>query len=176
MEEKRKLAYPINKETRGTYIARRFTLPSKDERKKSDKEGVITELTRKLELHHDVTRFLIVRAEELPALGERESVPQILRRGRNDRQNSPAPRAPRPEAAQPVVEPVVPAPAPVAEPVVETPVAEVVVAEPVVSEATPVEAEAEAKPAKKKPAPRKKKTTTLEESEIDKKLDEVLNL
>jgi ribosomal protein S6 len=70
-EEKRKLAYMVKKESRGTYIARRFTLPDKDER---DAEGGVVEIhplvtiNRTLQLSKDVLRFLIVNAEAMPEL------------------------------------------------------------------------------------------------------------
>lgn len=70
-EEKRKLAYPVKKETRGTYIARRFTLPDKDER---DETGVnpevhpLVEINRALQLSKDVLRFLLLKADMLPEL------------------------------------------------------------------------------------------------------------
>lgn len=70
-EEKRKLAYMVKKESRGTYIARRFTLPDKDER---DAEGKTVEvhplvtINRTLQLSKDVLRFLIVSAETMPEL------------------------------------------------------------------------------------------------------------
>lgn len=70
-EEKRKLAYMVKKESRGTYIARRFTLPDKDER---DEQGSAVEIhplvtiNRTLQLSKDVLRFLIVNAEAMPEL------------------------------------------------------------------------------------------------------------
>lgn len=70
-EEKRKLAYMVKKESRGTYIARRFTLPDKDER---DEQGGAVEIhplvtiNRTLQLSKDVLRFLIVNAEAMPEL------------------------------------------------------------------------------------------------------------
>ena len=70
-EEKRKLAYMVKKESRGTYIARRFTLPDKDER---DEQGNTVEIhplvtiNRTLQLSKDVLRFLIVNAEAMPEL------------------------------------------------------------------------------------------------------------
>lgn len=70
-EEKRKLAYLVKKESRGTYIARRFTLPDKDERDAEGKEVLVhplTEINRALQLSKDVLRFLIVSADGLPEL------------------------------------------------------------------------------------------------------------
>lgn len=84
-EEKRKLAYMVKKETRGTYIARRFTLPDKDEQEAT---GVIvevhplTEINRALQLSKDVLRFLIVAAAGMPELKaiEREERPRTENR------------------------------------------------------------------------------------------------
>ena len=180
MEEHRKLAYPIKHEIRGTYVARRFTLPGVDERKKKDKEGMIAELSRQLELHHDVLRFILVRAEGLLPFGEREVVPQAARRGRDGRQQVPAGRFETPMTPT--------TPKPVAKEVPQTETKEAVAAEPVkevvvekvaepVTPKVVVEEKPEvtAEPKVKKPVA-KKKEKTLDEEEIDKKLDEVLNL
>ncbi len=74
-EEKRKLAYQIKKEVRGTYIARRFTLPDHDE---VDVETVevhpITKISRALMLSKDVLRFIVLRADELPEL---KAIPRV---------------------------------------------------------------------------------------------------
>ncbi len=74
-EEKRKLAYQIKKEVRGTYIARRFTLPDHDE---VDIETVevhpITKISRALMLSKDVLRFIVLRADELPEL---KAIPRV---------------------------------------------------------------------------------------------------
>ena len=85
-EEKRKLAYLVKKEVRGTYIARRFTLPDKDER---DEAGTvvdvhpITLVNRTLQLSKDVLRFLILSADDLPELLAipREERPRTESRG-----------------------------------------------------------------------------------------------
>ncbi len=76
-EEKRKMAYEIKKETRGIYIARRFTLPDKDERDEKEEEKTVHPLTtinRALQLSKDVLRFIILRAEELPEL---KAIPRV---------------------------------------------------------------------------------------------------
>lgn len=85
-EEKRKLAYLVKKEVRGTYIARRFTLPDKDEQ---DEKGVasevhpLVEINRALQLSKDVLRFLIVSAKGMPELKAipREERPRTENRG-----------------------------------------------------------------------------------------------
>jgi len=77
-EEKRKMAYTIKKETRGTYIARRFTLPGKDDQKEgiADEKMVhpLTTITRNLQLSKDVLRFIIISAKELPEL---KAIPRV---------------------------------------------------------------------------------------------------
>lgn len=72
--DKRRLAYPIKGETRGFYIARRFTLPDKttlvgEEFEKQNAEGdAIAAFTRKLSLSKDILRVLFLRADMLPEL------------------------------------------------------------------------------------------------------------
>ncbi len=76
-EEKRKMAYQVQNEVRGTYIARRFTLPDTDER---DTDGnmeamhPLAAINRALQLSKDVLRFLIVSAKNLPELKPIERV------------------------------------------------------------------------------------------------------
>lgn len=85
-EEKRKMAYEVKKEVRGTYIARRFTLPDKDE---MDENGVarevhpLVEINKALLLSKDVLRFLIVSAKGMPELKAipREERPRTENRG-----------------------------------------------------------------------------------------------
>ncbi|MDP2837664.1 MAG: 30S ribosomal protein S6 [Candidatus Moranbacteria bacterium] len=85
-EEKRKMAYVVKNEVRGTYIARRFTLPDKDER---DEQGIeqtvhpLTEINRALQLSKDILRSLIVNADDMPELKAipREERPRTENRG-----------------------------------------------------------------------------------------------
>lgn len=190
--EHRKLAYAIKGETRGTYIAKRFTVPNIDERKKTEKGTSVAEISRQLELHKGVLRHIVVRAEGLPALGERETMPQVARPGRRDDRRG---GDRRPDANQVREEAVDARLARKPEAVVAAPAKEMVKA---VESIAPVEAKvveavvekkavkketvkAEEKTEDKEVAPkkktvRKKKEVTLEESEIDKKLDEVLNM
>jgi ribosomal protein S6 len=101
-EEKRKMAYEVKKEDRGTYIARRFTLLDKDEFEASGKEaGVhpLTTINRALQLSKDVLRFIIILAKELPEL---KAIPRVekqkveSRGGRYEKRGSvrPMPQAP----------------------------------------------------------------------------------
>lgn len=85
-EEKRKLAYEVKKEIRGTYIARRFTLPDKDEQDESGmtpEEHPLTGINRTLLLSKDVLRFLVVSAKGMPELKAiaREERPRTENRG-----------------------------------------------------------------------------------------------
>lgn len=72
--EKRKLAYEIKHQNKGTYVTRRFELPEIDEmdESKSEKEFGIEAITKKLNLSSDVLRFLIVKTKDLPDLGAKE--------------------------------------------------------------------------------------------------------
>lgn len=101
-EEKRKMAYEVKKETRGIYIARRFTLPDKDEVDASEKERTIHPLTtinRALQLSKDVLRFIILSAKDLPEL---KAIPRVerpkteSRNGRYEKRGAvrPMPQAP----------------------------------------------------------------------------------
>ncbi len=196
MIERRKLAYAIKKETRGTYIAKRFTVPTVDERKKTDAASSMTELSRQLDLHKGVLRHILVRAEGLPALGERETVPQIARPGRRDDRRGGNDR--RPDANQVREEAVdarlarKPEAAVVAAPAKE-PVKAVEEVKPAIEEKVEVIEKQEVKKpaakttkkkveekteeeAPKKRVTRKKKEVSMDEAEIDKKLDEVLNM
>ncbi len=90
--DKRKLAYLIKKEVRGTYIARRFTVPQEEEAlaeelaKSKDEVDFIARVTKKLNLSKDVLRFLILRANDLPVLAQidRTEKPKAVVGGRRD--------------------------------------------------------------------------------------------
>ncbi|MFZ1720299.1 MAG: 30S ribosomal protein S6 [Candidatus Moraniibacteriota bacterium] len=90
--DKRKLAYLIKKEVRGTYIARRFTVPQEEDAlaeelaKRKDEAPFIARVTKKLNLSKDVLRFLILRADDLPALAQidRTEKPKAAVAGRRD--------------------------------------------------------------------------------------------
>ena len=61
-QEKRKLSYKVKHETHGVYVAHRFELdPEK-----------LQPLIKKLNLHTEVLRFIISRADELPELKTKE--------------------------------------------------------------------------------------------------------
>lgn len=94
--DKRKLAYLIKKEVRGTYIARRFTVPQEEEAlaselaKREDTMDFIARVTKRLNLSKDVLRFLILRADDLPALAQidRTEKPKAVAVGRRDGRDS----------------------------------------------------------------------------------------
>ncbi len=71
---KRKLSYKIKHQIRGTYIAKRFEMPQTPSK---DAEGNtvsrIENISRKLNLNSNILRFLIVKADELPELKEKEA-------------------------------------------------------------------------------------------------------
>ena len=106
-EEKRKLAYPVKGEIRGTYIAKRFTLPDQDER---DEKGIsndtdpVLAINKILKLSKDVLRYMILRADKLPELKPipREERPRTeSKSGRYEKRGAvrpmPAPIAPQEE-------------------------------------------------------------------------------
>lgn len=100
-EEKRKLAYQVKNETRGTYIARRFTLPDKDERNASDaaeEAHPLTAINNALQLSQDVLRFLILSAKELPELKAIERVERSKMEGKNGRYEKRGAVRPMPQA------------------------------------------------------------------------------
>ena len=75
MSEKRKLAYEIKHQNKGTYITRRFELPEIDfwaDEANGEKEFGIAAITNKLNLNNDVLRFMIVKTQDLPDLGAKD--------------------------------------------------------------------------------------------------------
>ena len=79
-EEKRNLAYEIRKENRGTYVARRFSIPMAGDEafveKKEETENPIDGISRLLRLHTPILRFMVLRAERLPEL---KAIPRVER-------------------------------------------------------------------------------------------------
>ncbi|MFH1183294.1 MAG: 30S ribosomal protein S6 [Candidatus Moraniibacteriota bacterium] len=61
--EKRKLAYAVQHESHGFYLARRFDL---EEREK------LQEINKKLNLYPEILRFILSRAEDLPEMKTKE--------------------------------------------------------------------------------------------------------
>lgn len=100
-EEKRKLAYSVKNEERGTYIARRFTLPDQDERDESgtaEEMHPLSAINKALQLSQDVLRFLIVSAERLPELKAIERVERPKTEGKGGRYEKRGAVRPMPQA------------------------------------------------------------------------------
>ena len=74
---KRKFSYEIKHQIRGTYIAKRFEMPDVDywasENDSAEKNDPLMSATKKLNLNQDILRFLIVKADELPELRQKET-------------------------------------------------------------------------------------------------------
>ncbi len=69
IEFEQKLSYQIKHNWKGIYVAQRFTLKSKDEREENnDTTDAVGEMTRQLNLHKELLRYIIVSAEDLPSL------------------------------------------------------------------------------------------------------------
>lgn len=103
-EEKRKMAYQIQHEDRGIYIARRFTLPDKDEQDENDHNetttGIhpLTAINRALQLFPDILRFLIISAKDLPELKAIERVERPKTEGKGGRYEKRGAVRPMPQA------------------------------------------------------------------------------
>lgn len=74
----RKLAYEIKHCWKGTYVVQRFTLGDKDTREENITTDelptdTIGEITRQLNLHKDLLRYIVVNAEDLPLLADFEA-------------------------------------------------------------------------------------------------------
>ncbi len=116
--DKRRLAYEVKGESRGFYIARRFTLPDTTDLVGTELEAKIGEgdtiafLTRKLSLSKDILRVLFLRAENLPALKPIERTEY----NRKETRGSRAPRRERATSDAPVASRETSAPTPPTEP------------------------------------------------------------
>ena len=97
-EEKRKLAYIVKGEIRGTYIARRFTLPGKDDQDPEMEVHPLTKMNRALQLSPLVLRFLLVKAEDLPELKAIERVERPKMESRGNRYEKRGAIRPMPQA------------------------------------------------------------------------------
>lgn len=66
---KRRMAYEIKGEKRGTYVARRFTIPSKDEREELFPEyDIMGEINKELRFNQSILRYMVVKTDDLPPL------------------------------------------------------------------------------------------------------------
>ncbi|HHH12538.1 MAG TPA: hypothetical protein ENJ77_01530 [Candidatus Moranbacteria bacterium] len=71
----RRLAYEIDHQRRGLYVAGRFLLPDKDERDELGEKAIenpVARISEQLSLHKGVLRFIIVDAADLPPLMTKE--------------------------------------------------------------------------------------------------------
>jgi ribosomal protein S6 len=68
---RRKMSYEIKKETRGVYVTKRFEVLDRDEREEENlpDKDIVAGINMKLLQNRDILRFLITRADQLPALG-----------------------------------------------------------------------------------------------------------
>lgn len=113
-QDKRKLAYEVEGETRGIYIARRFTLPDKSELSSKEFEAemkkgdAITRLNRKFSLSKNILRVLILRADTLPELKPIERTEYVKKdpRSKGFRRERTAPAYGQAQSAAPTAAPV----------------------------------------------------------------------
>lgn len=95
--EKRKMAYRIEGEVRGTYIAQRFELTDTD-KEGAEEKNQIDSITKKLNLNQNILRFMIVKADELLELKSRK---EIVREKRIDEKKVSKPREIKKEEKKP---------------------------------------------------------------------------
>ncbi|MFA6184027.1 MAG: 30S ribosomal protein S6 [Parcubacteria group bacterium] len=70
---KRRLSYIIKGESRGTYVARRFTVPTRDEREEMSLDyDIMGEMNKELRFNQDILRFMLVKTDNLPPLKDLE--------------------------------------------------------------------------------------------------------
>lgn len=162
---KKKLAYEIKHEKRGTYVARRFELPEYDmwsNEAEADHEKGINNLTRKLNLHNELLRSIIVKTDDIPDLASLEAAHQQQKQQqqqqrRQDTRRSDDRKGPRQQPKQEVKKEVKPEPVEAKEEVKEDKKEEV----------KPEPAEVQKKVEEKE---------KVEEKSIDKQLEEILNI
>ena len=186
LTEKRKLAYEIKHQKRGTYITRRFEMPEVDywaSEENAAKESGLETINRKLNLMNTVLRHMIVKTSELPEIGAKEKRQQMdQKEGRftKKQESRPSRQDSRPFVRRETSK------APVAK-VEEVKKEEVKKEEaPVVEEKVAETQEAPAKKTAKKEAateapaatekPKARKSTKKESEDIDKQLEEILKI
>jgi len=174
--KKRRLAYEIKREARGTYVARRFTIPSKDERDELYPDyDIMGEINKELRFNQDILRYMVVKIDDLPPLKDLEIAEEKARGQVNpNRRESSAPSrgaSVAPIKMAPVKEEKI------VEKVVEENKEEVAKVEEVKEdkiEKEIVSEEAVEKP--KKVSKKKEKEEGILGDDIDEKLDEILNI
>lgn len=185
--EKRKLAYEIKHQKRGTYVTRRFEMPEVDhwasEENTANESGLET-INRKLNLMTTVLRHMIVKTSELPELGAKEKRQEMdQKEGRFVKKQE---RRPMRQENRPFVRKEAPK-APTAAHTQEAPKEAAIKEEaPAVQEEVVAAAETPVKKAavKKEVAtkvtadekPKTRKTTKKESDDIEKQLEEILKI
>jgi ribosomal protein S6 len=165
---KKKLAYEIKHEKRGTYVVRRFEMPEYDmwaNEAEADHEKGITNLTRKLNLHNELLRNIIVKTDDIPELASLEAAHQQQKQQQQQqrRQDTRRPddrKGPRQQPKQEVKREVKPEPVEAKEEKEK------------VKEETKEEVKPEPVEVQKKAEEKEK----VEEKSIDKQLEEILNI
>lgn len=72
---KRRLSYEIKGEARGTYVARRFTVPSRDERDEMESDyDIMGEINKELRFNQEILRYMLVKTDDLPPLKDLENI------------------------------------------------------------------------------------------------------
>jgi len=182
--KKRRMAYKIKGEARGTYVARRFTIPSRDERDEVKNDyDIMGEINKELRFNQDLLRFMIVKTDDLPPLQD-----LINAEEKNAKTFSKERKFGKEESSQKVEEkkPEVKKEAPKKEEVKEeAPKVKEVKEEKAeakektkeeMKEEKKEEKKAEKKEAKKKEKKEKEDDGLMSDSDIDEKLDEILNI
>lgn len=169
---KRRLAYDIKKEARGTYVARRFTIPSKDERDELFPDyDIMGEINKELRFNQDVLRFMVVKTDDLPPLKDLENIEERNKEQFLSREPKREFRKIEKVDSRPVIkEKVAEVKKEVSAPVQIEEKKEIEVKE---SEVKEIKAELSQEKPKKKA---KKKEDDILGDDIDEKLDEILNI
>jgi len=168
---KRRLCYIIKGESRGTYVARRFSVPTRDERDEMSLDyDIMGEMNKELRFNQDVLRFMLIKSDDLPPLKDLEIADE-----KNKGQFSIAgTKREEKKVELPKKEEIVPTKEVVAEIKKEEIKVEEVKVEEVKKEETKEAVEEVAEKPKKKS--KKKEEEGILGDDIDEKLDEILNI
>jgi ribosomal protein S6 len=166
LTEKRKLAYEIKHQSRGTYVTRRFEMPEIDywanQEETAGKEFGIEVITKKLNLTNTVLRFIIVKTDSLPALGAKEKRQQMEQKDGKVIKKEAKPQRPESRPFMKKEAPKAP------EKITKETVATASVEKPTEVALEKIEATPE--------KPKTKKSSKKESEDIDKQLEELLNI
>jgi ribosomal protein S6 len=69
--EKRKMAYKVQKDIRGIFVAQQFEITVDED--SEEKKDSISAITKKLNLDPDILRFMIIKADDVPELKQRDA-------------------------------------------------------------------------------------------------------